>query len=43
MEELLVKLLIGLLAPHGEEYITTDKLVDDLTICGEALKQVIRS
>ena len=39
MEELLVELLIALLAPHREEDVAADELVDDLAVRGEALQE----
>lgn len=41
MEELLVKLLIAFFTSHGEENVSTDELVDDLTIRGQTLKDDI--
>ena len=38
VEELLVKLLVALLAPHGEEDVATDELMDDLAVSREALE-----
>ena len=38
VEELLVKLLVALLAPHGEEDVAADELVDDLAVSREALE-----
>lgn len=38
MEELLVKLLVRILAPHGEKDVATDKLVDHFAVSREALE-----
>ena len=40
MEELLVKLLVRILAPHGKKDVATDKLVDHFAVSREALKQI---
>ena len=39
VEELLVELLVGLLAPHGQEDVAADELVDHLAVRREALQQ----
>ena len=36
MEHLFVELLVGVLAPHGEEDVAADELVDDLAVGREA-------
>ena len=36
VEHLLVELLVGVLAPHGEEDVAPDELVDDLAVGREA-------
>jgi hypothetical protein len=38
VEQLLIKLLVALLAPHGEEDVATDELMDDLAVSREALE-----
>ena len=38
MEEFFVQGLIGILAPHGEENVPTNELVDDFAIRGEAIE-----
>merc|ERR1719204_705102 len=38
VEELLVELLVGLLAPHGQEDVAADELVDHLAVRREALE-----
>ena len=38
VEQLLVEVLVGLFAAHGEEDVSADELVDDLAIGGEALE-----
>ena len=37
VEELLVELLVALLAPHREEDVAADELVDHLAVRGQAL------
>ena len=37
VEELLVELLVALLAPHREEDVAPDELVDHLAVRGQAL------
>ena len=37
VEELLVQLLVALLAPHREEDVAADELVDHLAVRGQAL------
>ena len=39
VEELLVELLVALLAPHGQEDVAADELVDHLAVRREALQQ----
>ena len=39
VEELLVELLVALLAPHGQEDVAADELVDHLAVRREALRQ----
>ena len=39
VEELLVELLVAFLAPHREEDVPTDELVDHFAIRGKALKK----
>ena len=39
VEELLVELLVTLLAPHGQEDVAADELVDHLAVRREALQQ----
>merc|ERR1712209_69028 len=41
VEELLVQLLITLLASHGQEYVSSDELVNNFTICRQALENDI--
>ena len=43
MEELLVELLVALLAPHREEDVAPDELVDHLAVRGQALQTEIRN
>merc|ERR1712172_423178 len=38
VEELIVESLISVFASHGEEYVASNELVDDLAVCGEALE-----
>ena len=38
VEELLVELLVALLAPHREEDVAADELVDHLAVRGQALR-----
>ena len=38
MEELLVELLVALLAPHREEDVAADKLVDNFAVSRQALQ-----
>ena len=39
VEELLVELLVAFLAPHGQEDVAADELVDHLAVRREALQQ----
>ena len=39
VEELLVELLVALFAPHGQEDVAADELVDHLAVRREALQQ----
>ena len=39
MEQLLVELLVALFAPHGQEDVAADELVDHLAVRREALQQ----
>ena len=39
MEQLLVQLLVALLAPHAQEDVATDELVDHLAVGREALEE----